>query len=73
LGTIYRNGNLVFTPDGNSVISPVGNRITLYDLKKYITYFLRMRINSNLKLISYSLLVTNLGRYLWSHVTTTQT
>ncbi|EDW09717.1 periodic tryptophan protein 2 homolog [Drosophila mojavensis] len=33
LGTIYRNGNLVFTPDGNSVISPVGNRITVYDLK----------------------------------------
>lgn len=36
LGTIYRNGNLVFTPDGNSVISPVGNRITVYDLKKYV-------------------------------------
>ncbi|KAH8280515.1 hypothetical protein KR018_009054, partial [Drosophila ironensis] len=33
LGTIYRNGNLLFTPDGNSVISPVGNRITVYDLK----------------------------------------
>ncbi|KNC28885.1 hypothetical protein FF38_07379 [Lucilia cuprina] len=33
LGTIYRNGNLLFTPDGNSIISPVGNRLTLYDLK----------------------------------------
>lgn len=39
LGTIYRNGNLVFTPDGNSVISPVGNRITVYDLKKYVSKF----------------------------------
>ncbi|XP_069680364.1 periodic tryptophan protein 2 homolog [Periplaneta americana] len=33
LGTVYRKGDLLFTPDGNSVISPVGNRITIYDLK----------------------------------------
>nr|XP_060626232.1 periodic tryptophan protein 2 homolog [Anolis sagrei ordinatus] len=33
LGTVYRRGNLNFTPDGNSLISPVGNRISLFDLK----------------------------------------
>lgn len=33
LGTVYRNGDLLFTPDGNSVISPVGNRVTIFDLK----------------------------------------
>lgn len=33
MGTIYRKGNVIFTNDGNSVISPVGNRITIYDLK----------------------------------------
>lgn len=33
LGTVYRRGNLTFSPDGNSVVSPVGNRITLFDLK----------------------------------------
>ncbi|XP_015588288.1 periodic tryptophan protein 2 homolog [Cephus cinctus] len=33
LGTVYRNGNVLFSPDGNSVISPVGNRITIFDLK----------------------------------------
>ncbi|XP_060689223.1 PWP2 small subunit processome component [Hemiscyllium ocellatum] len=33
LGTVYRHGNLSFSPDGNSVISPVGNRITVFDLK----------------------------------------
>ncbi|XP_013200254.1 periodic tryptophan protein 2 homolog [Amyelois transitella] len=33
LGTVYRKGNILFTQDGNSVISPVGNRITIYDLK----------------------------------------
>lgn len=33
LGSVYKKGNLVFTPDGNSIVSPVGNRITIYDLK----------------------------------------
>lgn len=34
MGTVYRKGNLLFSPDGNSVISPVGNKITVYDLKR---------------------------------------
>ncbi|KAK1928495.1 Periodic tryptophan protein 2 [Phytophthora citrophthora] len=29
---VYSQGNVVFTPDGNSVLSPVGNRITQFDL-----------------------------------------
>ena len=33
LGTVYRNGNLVFSPDGNSILSPVGNKISCFDLK----------------------------------------
>lgn len=33
MGTIYRKGNVVFMPDGNSVVSPVGNKITIYNLK----------------------------------------
>ncbi|KAK9700457.1 WD domain, G-beta repeat [Popillia japonica] len=33
LGTVYREGDLLFTPDGNSVISPVGNRISIFDLR----------------------------------------
>ncbi|TMW63776.1 hypothetical protein Poli38472_002717 [Pythium oligandrum] len=31
-GTVYSQGNVVFTPDGNSILSPVGNRITQFDL-----------------------------------------
>ncbi|TYZ61160.1 hypothetical protein PybrP1_012376 [[Pythium] brassicae (nom. inval.)] len=31
-GTVYTQGNVIFTPDGNSVLSPVGNRITQFDL-----------------------------------------
>uniref|UniRef100_A0A182YAC3 WD_REPEATS_REGION domain-containing protein n=1 Tax=Anopheles stephensi TaxID=30069 RepID=A0A182YAC3_ANOST len=33
LGAVFRRGNLLFTPDGYSVVSPVGNRITIFDLK----------------------------------------
>lgn len=31
-GSVYKGGNLVFSADGNSVLSPVGNRITVFDL-----------------------------------------
>ncbi|XP_059059987.1 periodic tryptophan protein 2 homolog [Achroia grisella] len=33
LGTVYKKGDIIFTQDGNCVISPVGNRITVYNLK----------------------------------------
>ena len=33
-GCVYRKGNLLFSRDGDSVYSPVGNRITQFDLKK---------------------------------------
>ncbi|GMM29796.1 snoRNA-binding rRNA-processing protein [Martiniozyma asiatica (nom. inval.)] len=32
LGTVYREGNLLFTPDGTTLLSPVGNRVTSFDL-----------------------------------------
>jgi periodic tryptophan protein 2 len=31
-GTVYRNGNLLFSPDGNTVYSAVGNRVTAFEL-----------------------------------------
>ncbi|KAJ7108564.1 WD40-repeat-containing domain protein [Mycena epipterygia] len=31
-GTVYRQGNIIFTPDGNSLLSPVGNRVSVFDL-----------------------------------------
>ncbi|KAJ1339304.1 hypothetical protein BSLG_006071 [Batrachochytrium salamandrivorans] len=33
----YKAGNVVFTPDGNSLVSPVGNRVSVFDLVKYYT------------------------------------
>ena len=31
-GTVFKSGNLLFTPDGNTLVSPVGNRISIFDL-----------------------------------------
>ncbi|KAI0918711.1 U3 snoRNP protein [Taiwanofungus camphoratus] len=31
-GTVYKQGNIVFTADGNSVLSPVGNCVSVFDL-----------------------------------------
>lgn len=36
LGVVYCNGNLLFTPDGTCLLSPVGNRVTVFDLIKYV-------------------------------------
>lgn len=32
VGTVYREGNLVFTHDGTKLLSPVGNRVSCFDL-----------------------------------------
>lgn len=33
LGSVYNSGTVLFTPDGNNLLSPVGNKIIYYDLK----------------------------------------
>ena len=40
LGTVYRKGNLLFTPDGTCLLSPVGNRVTVFDLVQYVSQWL---------------------------------
>lgn len=32
LGTVYRQGNIVYTEDGTTLLSPVGNRVSVFDL-----------------------------------------
>jgi periodic tryptophan protein 2 len=34
LGTVYGSGNLCFAGDGTTLLSPVGNRVTVFDLVK---------------------------------------
>jgi periodic tryptophan protein 2 len=48
LGTVYGRGNLVFTPDGNSLLSPVGNRVTVFNLTKSTSYTLPFAHRKNI-------------------------
>lgn len=32
-GSAYKNGQIVFSPDGYSIYSPVGNKVSIFDLK----------------------------------------
>ena len=36
-GVVYKGGNVVFSADGNALLSPVGNRVTVFDLVEYVT------------------------------------
>ncbi|RZC43013.1 periodic tryptophan protein 2 -like protein, partial [Asbolus verrucosus] len=54
LGTVYKKGDLVFTPDGNSVISPVGNRISIFDLKNDRVTTLPVESNYNYNAVDVS-------------------
>ncbi|CAH6723075.1 periodic tryptophan protein 2 [[Candida] jaroonii] len=40
LGTVYRQGNLQFTEDGTKLLSPVGNRVSVFDLINNKSYTL---------------------------------
>lgn len=40
LGTVYSRGNLLFTSDGTCLLSPVGNRVTVFDLFNSKSYTL---------------------------------
>ncbi|CAA7264355.1 unnamed protein product [Cyclocybe aegerita] len=46
-GTVYRQGNVVFSHDGNSLYSPVGNRVSVFDLvnNKSFTFAFENRKN----------------------------
>ncbi|CAD6188182.1 unnamed protein product [Caenorhabditis auriculariae] len=37
IGSVYRQGQVTFSPDGNTVISPVGNKLSLFDLKNNVS------------------------------------
>ncbi|PGH11927.1 hypothetical protein AJ79_04619 [Helicocarpus griseus UAMH5409] len=54
LGTVYRKGNLVFTPDGTCLLSPVGNRVTVFDLVHNKSYTLPFSHRTNISRIALS-------------------
>jgi periodic tryptophan protein 2 len=45
---VYGGGNLVFTPDGNSLLSPVGNRVSVFNLTKNTSYTLPFAHRKNI-------------------------
>jgi hypothetical protein len=44
LGTVYCQGNLLFDPDGTHLFSPVGNRVTVFNLVEYALSILRLYV-----------------------------
>lgn len=53
-GSVYKQGNVVFTPDGNTVLSPVGNRITVFDLVNHTSSTLPLENRKNISRLALS-------------------
>ena len=54
LGTVYRRGNLVFAPDGTTILSPVGNKLSVYDLKSHTSLTLPVESRSDFTTLALS-------------------
>ncbi|EMG48949.1 PWP2 Periodic tryptophan protein 2 [Candida maltosa Xu316] len=52
LGTVYRKGNLVFTEDGTKLLSPVGNRVSCFDLIKSQSFTFNYQHRKNVQCIA---------------------
>lgn len=61
-GEVHTNGNLTFTPDGNSLLSCIGNRISIFDLVNHSTVTLPFENNHNI----HRIIVSNNGFFLIS-------
>lgn len=59
-GTVYKCGNVCFSADGNILYSPVGSRISVFDLVNHISYTLPFETRTNIR----RLCVSNNGRYM---------
>ncbi|TEB34224.1 WD40 repeat-like protein [Coprinellus micaceus] len=53
-GTVYRQGNVLFTPDGNTLYSPVGNRVSVFDLVNNKSFTFPFENRKNIALIALS-------------------
>ncbi|KAL8700042.1 MAG: hypothetical protein Q9201_005665 [Fulgogasparrea decipioides] len=74
LGTVYSKGNLTFTPDSNSLLSPVGNRVSVFNLAKNSSYTLPFSHRRNISHLALApdgsilLSVDEDGRAILSHL-----
>ncbi|GJJ14935.1 hypothetical protein Clacol_009205 [Clathrus columnatus] len=53
-GTVYTQGNILFTADGHSVLSPVGNRVSVFDLVANKSWTLPFQNRRNIAAIALS-------------------
>uniref|UniRef100_A0A7S0Q3Z6 Small-subunit processome Utp12 domain-containing protein n=1 Tax=Coccolithus braarudii TaxID=221442 RepID=A0A7S0Q3Z6_9EUKA len=53
-GTVYRQGNLVFSPDGDSLYSAVGNRVAAFDLVRSRTFTFPFEARRNISALALS-------------------
>ncbi|CAL2029817.1 hypothetical protein CAEBREN_20318 [Caenorhabditis brenneri] len=54
IGTVYRDGQVVFSRDGFSVISPIGNKLSVFDLKNNVAKTLDIDCKFNIKQLTIS-------------------
>lgn len=69
-GVAYKSGNVLFSPDGNSLLCPVGNRITVCDLVAHVSYTLDAEARADITRIALSpdgrlLLAIDVGAWEW--------
>ena len=53
-GCVYSQGNLIYTPDGDSLISPVGNRVTVFNLRSSTSVTLPFELDKDIRTIALS-------------------
>lgn len=53
-GSVYRKGNILFTEDGDCVLSPVGNRVSVFDLKNNRSWTLPFENHKNISRMALS-------------------
>jgi periodic tryptophan protein 2 len=51
-GSVYQKGNVIFTPDGNALLTPVANRVTVYDLVANRSRTLPFQCRSDIRLLT---------------------
>lgn len=54
LGSVYRQGNVLFSEDGDWVLSPVGNRVSVFDLKNNRSWTLPFENHKNISRLAIS-------------------
>ena len=53
-GAVYSRGNVQFTSDGNTLLSPVGNRVTAFDLVQHTSSTLPFEARTTIRAMALS-------------------